>query len=292
MEGGEQGTFQRSKAALPAAGSQASRDLAIFSDDSYRGFGKSTGFARGLLVALAGGRNLTQDGMGLGSPALKTERNTYFSRSCATKIAGDGRVVKVFRMDTELAWSTFGRPSRALTRFFDGIGNVYMHAPALQVFLPLGAFFRTVGRIRPLPAPVPPIAEVVFDYRIRGASVEVACSIRALQDRLPRIYLLNELGADVFRAGWRDGNLADPPPGWERLPEDIPGGLYSPEHRLVFRISGVTTDGAAAHRVYWGRERTGDICWAGFEIELEPRDGVREARCRYTITFESNGGRG
>ncbi len=305
MEGGERGGFQRPKAVLPAAGSRAHQDagtaknrregaalqdLTIFSDDSYRASGKSTGLARGLLVAVAGGRNLTQDGMGLGSPALKTEHGTYFSRSCVTDVAGDGRVVKVFRMDTELAWGAFGRPSHALTHFFGRIGEVYMHVPPLQIFLPLGTLFRTVGRIRPAPVRISPMAEIVFKYRISGTTVEVSCRIRALQDRLPRIYLLNELGADIFRAGWRDGALTAPPPGWKELPEDSRAGLYAPEHRLLFRISDITTGGTAGHRVYWGRERTRDICWAGFEIEVEPPAGAREIDCRYTISFERSGG--
>ncbi len=320
MKWGEEGGFQRGGSIRPAADSWVSpppsakplfeqdfethRDyesaelpedtstlqgLTIFSDDSYRGSGKSTGLARGLLVALAGGQNLTQDGMGLCSPALKTERNTYFCRSCETETAEEGRVVKIFHIDTRLAWGVLGRPSHALTRFFGRIGKIYMHVPPLQIFLPFGALFRTIGRIRPVSVAVPPIAVIVVEYFIRGTKIEISCRIHALHDRLPRIYLLNELGADVFRAGWRNGEPTDPPPGWEVLPGGTPVALYDPEHRLVFQISDIATSDTVDHRVYWGRERTHDICWAGFEIELEPPAGTRQVDCRYTVAFDSSG---
>jgi len=40
------------------------------------------------------------------------------------------------------------------------------------------------------------------------------------------------------------------------------------------------------HTIYRGREQSGDLCWAGFCLELGPLDAVQESlEARYCIGF-------
>ena len=105
------------------------------------------------------------------------------------------------------------------------------------------------------------------------------------------VCLLNELSAEWFTGSVRNGEVGPPPPGWEAIdPHDPPAHLYDPVHGLRFTITAPSVSPPVPTRLFWGRERTGDLCWAGFCLELGPLDALQEPlEARYSIDF--TGGR-
>jgi len=74
--------------------------ICIVPDSVYQGEGISKGLARGLLVYY-GDCNLTGEGMGIGSIALRGHECTYFSRSC-TDSTEAGVIKRTFTLDTRI----------------------------------------------------------------------------------------------------------------------------------------------------------------------------------------------
>ncbi len=74
----------------PGPGRGAAWVRSLYSgNDTYRGEGRSLGLARGLLVYVDR-RNITREGMGIGSPAARIGRCTVFSRHCETGVTWHG----------------------------------------------------------------------------------------------------------------------------------------------------------------------------------------------------------
>jgi hypothetical protein len=99
--------------------------------------------------------------------------------------------------------------------------------------------------------------------------------------------LLNELSAAWFTAGWDGKRRVSPPPGWEKVGSDqLPVSLVDPVHGIRFFMGQPTVSPSVPHTVYRGREQSGDLCWAGFCLELGPLDGVQDSlEARYCIGF-------
>jgi hypothetical protein len=265
--------------------------IRISGDVNLPGEGISTGLARGLLIEI-NGQNITQEGMGIGSPALRTPRATHFSRQCRTERSDPGAIVKRFLIDSRMAWTWKERVSPVISLWAEKATSLYMQLPFLQNRLmahvpPL----RERWQIHPVFVSEPPIAEARFVYTVSLSHIDVACHIRPLQGVLPRVCLFNELGADYFTASWRDGEVLPPPRGWERITGRSPDAwLYDPVHGLRFRIRNVTTGSEVHSRVYWGRERSGDLCWAGFGIELDAtRSGIPAMDVQYRVELVQEG---
>jgi hypothetical protein len=85
-----------------------------FHADDYIGEGASRGLSRGILV-FTGGKNLTGEGMGIGSIAFRKGGCTYFPSTCLTRSSDNTITEKVFFVDTWRKWARKGRPSRYLT---------------------------------------------------------------------------------------------------------------------------------------------------------------------------------
>jgi hypothetical protein len=120
----------------------------------YSGEGISRGLARGLLVYF-GDQNITGEGMGIGSIALKDQEYTYFSRSW-TDSKEDGVLRRTFTLDTRMRWSIRGRPSSVLSRWIENGISAYMQLPRLQGILMLPVLpLRTLIRIHPLFETIP-----------------------------------------------------------------------------------------------------------------------------------------
>ena len=186
----------------------------IYSDKDYTGEGFSHGLAMGLLVRFDG-ENLTQEGMGIGGLALKTESATYFSRCSTTESIDSRRWSKTFLVDTRISWRMMGRPAPWIGHWKEKAIGIYMKMPLLQpVFLSTGGFINKLFGITPVLEEVAPLAEGRFEYLVEDNSVEVNCEIESLSGILPKVCLLNELGADSFCSGWRQGKAVRPPSGW------------------------------------------------------------------------------
>jgi hypothetical protein len=250
----------------------------------YIGEGRSRGLSRGLLV-LAGGQNIIREGMGIGCPAALCKGETIFSR---TRIGDrkDGDWIEYsFILDTGFGWGITRRPSRALTWLMNKTTSLYMRHPDLQPLLLVGSAFRAILFISPRLYSVTPMAKVQFRYYVQGNAVDITCKIHACENDLPTVFLLNEAGADAFTGAWCKNGLILPPSGWEPYPSSSEKWFYDPTRNLHFRITpGEVSEGITA-QLFWGRERTRDLCWAGYGIRLVSDRKLATATCRYTIAF-------
>jgi hypothetical protein len=255
-------------------------NIRIIPDSIYQGEGISMGLARGLLVYY-GDQNLTGEGMGIGSVAIRDHECTYFSRS-RTDSTEAGVIKRTFTLDTRMRWSILGKPSSLLTRWIEHGISAYMQLPRFQsiIMLPVSPI-STLLDIHPLFETIPSRGKVTFVYRVTGNTVEVQVEIN-----MP-FRLLNELSAAWFTAGWDGERMVSPPPGWEKVRSDqLPVSLVDPVHGIRFFIGQPSVSPPVPFTIYRGREQTGDVCWAGFCIELGQLDGPQGLPgVRYSIGF-------
>jgi hypothetical protein len=259
--------------------------IRIIPDCVSQGEGISKGLARGLRVYY-GDCNLTGEGMGIGCIALRDHESTYFSRFW-TDSAEKGVLRRTFTLDTRMRWGIRGKPSDLLTRWIESGISAYMQLPRLQSIILLPVFpLRTLLGIHPLFETVPSRGKVTFTYRVTGLNVDVHVESTLPVEPQNTLCLLNELSAAWFTAGW-DGKRPASPPGWEKIgPGQLPVSLVDPVHGIWFFMDRPSVSPSVPHTVYWGREQSGDLCWAGFCLELGPLDGTQGAlEARYCIGF-------
>jgi hypothetical protein len=264
--------------------------IRIISDSICLGAGISKGLARGLQVNY-GDCNLTGEGMGIGSIALRDNGFTYFSRSWTDSVE-PGTLTRTFTLDTRMRWGICGKPSDLLTRWIESGISAYMQFPRLQGVLLLPVFpLRTLLGIHPLFETVPSRGQVSFTYWVTGLRVEV--DVESTLPAMPQgtLCLLNELSAAWFTAGWDGKQATSPPPGWEKIgPGQLPVSLVDPVHGIRFFLDRPSVSPSVPYTVYRGREQGTDLCWAGFCLELGPLDGTQGApRAQYCIGFTREG---
>jgi hypothetical protein len=260
--------------------------IRIVPGTGYPGEGISKGLARGLQVYY-GECHLTGEGMGIGSIALRDHEYTYFSRSW-TDSDTDGLLKRTFILDTRMSWSIRGKPSGLLTRGIETGISAYMQLIWFQrLLIPLVLPFRTLLGIHPIFETVPSRGEVTFTYRVIGDHVEVQADFNMPARKEDTLCLLNELSAAWFTAGWDGKGLASPPPGWEKVsPDQLPVSLVDPFHMIRFIIGQPSVSPPVPVALYRGRELNGDHCWAGFCIQVNTQDDVKELpRVQYCISF-------
>ena len=141
-------------------------------------------------------------------------------------------------------------------------------------------------KVRPRFRRTRPLATVIFTYLLHPDLVTVRATIRSLDKPLMDVFIMNELGADHFASAVKDGRTIPPPSGWCPLPEETPfPALMDEEHRMVFTIDRVRSCEGADIRLFWGRERREDLCWAGFELELLNQGGLMTMEVEYDLKF-------
>jgi hypothetical protein len=265
----------------------ARNDIRIVPPGGYTGEGRSRGLARGLLV-FSGELNLAGEGMGIGTVALRSDNDTFFSRSW-TDITGDNVFRRIFSLDTRMSWRFRGRPSILLARLI-GIGiGLYMKVPWLQDIIIAPAIrLRILIGIEPCFEHVPPRGSVEFTYQVSGRHVDIHVASPMEAGPHETLCLLNELSAAWLTNGWDGTRQVPPPPGWKEVRlAQLPVSLVDPVHGILFCIGKLTVDPPVPYRVYQGREHKGDLCWAGFCIELCPECGSqRFPEVRYTVGLE------
>lgn len=241
--------------------------LSFISDDAYPGEGVSVGIPRGLLVR-RGETDLVQEGLGLGTVALRRRGVTYFPSSSVTAVEGS-RITKEFTVDSALVLES---PLLPLSRMMPlyGLGTrAYMTFPRWQErVLGLRSALFSRLKVRPRLRRTSPLAAARFTYSPRPDGVDIKAVVRSLDGALGEVFMMNELGADHFDSAIRDGRVVPAPTGWCPLPHRTPTpALMDTEHGTTFFIDRLRHGGTAA-RLYWGREKNEDLCWAGFELEL------------------------
>jgi hypothetical protein len=61
------------------------------------------------------------------------------------------------------------------------------------------------------------------------------------------------------------------------LPRSFPTpALFDPSRGVRFRLESLTLQPRVPCRLFWGRERFPDLCWAGFELELSLRHAATD----------------
>jgi hypothetical protein len=259
-------------------------------EENYSGEGISRGLARGLIVFF-GDQNLTGEGMGIGSIAIKGPDGTCFSRTWQDA-ADTGALARTFIVDTRMSWSIGGKRSPLLMRWIESAIDIYMRLPSLQRILMAPVLpIRSILGIHPVFETIPPHGQVTVTYRVNGDQVDVSAEIHTPVDTGEIVCLLNEVSAAWFTAAVRDETIVAPPPAWEMIdPQHPPVPLYDPLHGIRFSITPPSLSSPVPARLFWGREHTGDLCWAGFCLELGPFDGLEDLLVAgYSIRFTREG---
>lgn len=263
-------------------------ELRIVPGMDCTGEGISKGLARGLLVYF-GDCNLTGEGMGIGSIALRDHEFTFFSRSW--KDTCDGAVIsRTYFLDTRMVWGFRGRPSLLLTRWIESFTGAYMLLPRLQEMLMKPVVpLRVMLDIHPIFEVVDSRGTVTFSYHVTPLRVKVEVRVHTPLIEGDTLCLMNELSAAWFTAGWDNGNQVPPPPGWEKCPQGVlPLPLFDPVHGIRFFLDQPGADVDVPLTLFRGREQSRDLSWAGFCIELGPFNDSREVPVvSYAIVFET-----
>jgi len=259
--------------------------LSFISDESYPGEGMSTGIPRGLTVR-RGEIDLTQEGLGLGTVALRKGGLTYFALSGKTSVSGP-LITKEFTVDSALLFESPLFPLSKLMALY-GLGTrTYMMLPGSQEMLM--AFRSRIFsrmRVRPVFRPARPLATAMFVYAPRADAVTIKATVRSLAGHLPDMFIMNELGADHFVSVIRDGRTGPAPTGWCPLPSRMPSpSLVDEEHATTFLIDRLKVSEGLETHLFWGREKGEGLCWAGFELELRNLKGLEEASVEYEVRF-------
>jgi hypothetical protein len=262
-------------------------DIRIVPPAGYTGEGRSRGLARGLLV-FSGELNLAGEGMGIGTVALRSNNDTFFSRSW-TDIPEKDVFRRVFSVDTRIRWKFRGRASNLLTWLIGtGIG-IYMKFPWIQDMIITPAVrLRLLLGIEPFFEQIPPRGNVEFTYRINGLHVDIHVESPMVAGPHEILCVLNELSGAWLTAGWDGNRQVPPPPGWKEISRaQMPVSLVDPVHGIRFCLEKPVLDPPVPYRIYQGRENKGDLCWAGFCIELGPEmNSQRFPEVRYAIGLE------
>jgi hypothetical protein len=243
--------------------------ISILPGEKFRGSGASSGLARGLVAEYAG-RDITGEGMGIGAVALRTGGFTYFAEMASIRTSGN-RVVKRFLLNRRMLWTFMGRPSVVLTRMSELSTSLYMSGGFMQktlMNLKLIVRLKKLARIGTRFERTRPVASAVCEYTLGRSAVSVKCRIRRESKSPAKLYLMNEFSADFFQAAVMDERPLRTPSGWERLGRRVPM-FVSPETGAGFTVSLPEISGAGRTGIYWGRERAGDVNWAGFEYEAD-----------------------
>ena len=181
----------------------------------FRGEGISEGLARGLLVFYST-TNLTGEGMGIGSVAVREDRSTYFSRSADDVSGGGPLFTRTFLIDTKMSWSIGGKISPLLTGWIEYAIGKYMRFPRIQriLMMPVIPLRKMLG-IHPVFEEVPLRAKVRLTYNVDGSGVDIIVHYEPVTDTPGILCILHELSAGCFTAGWEGGTVCPPPLGWE-----------------------------------------------------------------------------
>jgi hypothetical protein len=258
-------------------------DIIYYSDDSYLGEGFSLGIARGILVKY-GDINIVQEGTGIGNIALKNGLMTYFASTCKTVQLSETQFRKTFLVDSVMLWRINGKSSIFLTGVIDLLSQYYMLFPSLQnKLLETGTLFRNLFKLTPQIIKIAPMAEACFDYSVEIDELNIKCKIKSLAGYLNKVFILNELGADYFQNGIKNGKTVPAPSGWKYIgPSPDSTAFYNPDYDLSFLVKKINVKDPIKYKVFWGREKIKDLSWAGFELEFDCKNKkVKSFECGY-----------
>ncbi len=264
------------------------KDIIYYSDDSYLGEGISLEIVRGILVKYKD-TNIVQEGLGIGNLALKNGLMTYFASTCNTVQLSETQFRKTFLVDSVMLWRINGKLSIFITRVIDILTQCYMLIPGLQnKLLKTGTLFRNLFKLTPQIIKVAPLAEACFNYSVEEDELCVECEIKSLTGYLGKVFILNELGADYFQNGIKNKKIVPSPSGWNYIKSSPDStAFYNPDYNLSFLLKEINVIDSIPYKVLWGREKTKDLSWAGFELEIDCRNKkIKSFGCEYTVKIK------
>lgn len=248
------------------------------------------------LVLLDGGRDLSEEGVGIGVPVLKRGLQAVFPGSMTLAARSEGptwRVTATYRMDlVERLAGDRGGPvrSRCVYALRDVLAAVHRRVPPLRA--PLTALSngarRRLGWVTTFEK-VPPVATIAVDYRVAegGSVVTVVADLRDVPaGAATEIALMNELGAgefDCYEDAAGSSLRGDAIGTWDSVGAAT-ASFVSSRRGLVFTLA--QTPEA---RLMRGREVVaGRLAWAGFGYVLRPG----RPALTYDVRVERRDGRG
>lgn len=263
-------------------------------DENYDGQGISKGIQRALLPYLDG-KLIVQEGMGIGAFAVQCKNRTYFcSIDKITEENASGKVMVVeYRIDRRLDWTFLNRPSPALTTFLElAASKCYMKAEVFQeLLLKIGTFFRKLFGIRIDFRKIESLGKITAKYTVKQSEVyiEVDCK-SACKDY--KLFVMNEIGGELFSQAVVDGCEASPPTGWQRIEKKTIDDkrshmLTSASLGVAFYMEELVVPINIESGLFWGREVSGGYNWAGFESEIKCHEDEFRGYA-YKICFESH----
>ena len=245
--------------------------IRVRADDAFSGEGKTRGLDRGLIL-FRDGDNLAGEGMGIGCPAVQQRESTVFASILSTEHTGD-RIVRHYQMDRRMSWTVGGRPAPRIAAVIEGAVWFYRHASPLQrlLMLPVGTL-QDLCRIHPVYPRMDPVATASVTCHLCEKHLAISATFRPRCANTDRFYLFNELRGDVFCGEWNGLYMSAPPPGWKPLGTHLPTPWLSDRSGATrFRLHAVGVTPACPWTIFWGREYTRNLCWAGFAIEIDAR---------------------
>jgi hypothetical protein len=266
---------------------------------NFKGEGISEGLDRGVLVFFDG-ENLVQEGMGLGTVALRSKNLTYFSRSSRIKKISKNEYTKVFHIDTIMTWKLFNKRSILLTKILEEFGNFYKRegSSTQDILLNIGIWSRKLLGIKSEMANCRKLGIVIFNYKFLKNQVKVSVDfsqiLKANSENLKFLCILNELGGDYFNSIKIGNNILAAPSGWNEIKNSNSLNkikLYSKELKLDFGIEVLRNTSNFKINHFFGRENVANYCWAGFimEINLESINFVNNiCHIEYICKFDSD----
>ncbi|MGB5822911.1 MAG: hypothetical protein WBH44_02470 [Proteocatella sp.] len=263
-------------------------------DENYDGQGISKGIQRGLLPYLDG-KLIVQEGMGIGAFAIQDKNRTYFcSIDKITEENASGKVMVVqYQIDRRLDWMFLNRPSSALTTFLElAASKCYMKAEAFQgPLLKMGTLFRKLFGIRIDFRKIQSLGKITAKYTIKQSDVyiEVDCKSTCKDYKL---FVMNEIGGELFSQAVVDGGEASPPTGWQRveksgIDDKRSHMLTSASLGVAFYMEELEVPKNIESKLFWGREVSGGYNWAGFESEIKCLENGFSGYS-YKICFENH----
>jgi hypothetical protein len=265
-------------------------DINFSSGEDYQGSGISTGIARGI-VGYFRGEDITREGLGMGAIAFRKGIFVYFPIVLSTRNISDVHIIKRFSVSRRLLKSIQGKPNLFVSVLSELAVKLYMASPLLQktvLNLRLFQILKKTMKAGSFLKDVPSLAEAVFEYKILDNKISVHGKIDSLDGFLPSIFLMNEFSAAFFNKGLVRDQVVAPPSGWEKLPKDegIPW-LYSEKTRLCFQAGNFSSTPEVSAKALWGMENAGELCWAGFEYELNLRRlKIKSISIQYDVNFK------
>jgi len=251
--------------------------------DIYKGSGFSQGLDRGLMV-YDDEVLLVEEGMGLGACALQTGGRTYFTSIKDFKRDGFSFDV-IYSIDMKLELQISGRTSKFITKAQEyAVKNIYMkHKKRQEQLLYFGAILRKLFNVKTCFVKVPTLGELRIIYKLCNSDILVDLSCDT-ENTFSRLFVMNELGGNIFDKSILNGLPSYPPSGWKKMENGCE--LYSSAHSLSFTIVEKKVPDNVKSKLYWGRELiANNCCWAGFESEIICESGTFQNYI-YSIKFK------